>query len=320
LENGLILEANLATVERGLVDLRRQRKAEATLIAYGCDLRRIAKYVSGLGMRFEDLTKHNLVDLLEAVEVNEYGRKLSDGRIRGLFSALNSLLESLEYRDVIETNPVPAFRKRYLAAYKRNPNSGVPRFCPTNEQVAAVIAGSSTIRDKAIHILLAKTGLRNKEVRELDVSDVNLVEKYIMAKPTAKRTGRKLPIDDECTVHISRWLHDRQYFDRAEEESALFLNDLGRRIGRNTLLRIVNRDGERQGLHDRDADILDVDKRYTPHVYRHWMTTVLRDAGCSERVIRYIRGDAEGSIADRYDHLRWETIQMEYAISMVTIL
>ena len=316
----MILEDNLATVERGLADLRRQRKAEATLISYGCDLRRLARFTSELGLRFEDLTKHNLVDLLEAVEVNENGRKLSNGRIRGLFSALNSLLESMEYRDVIDTNPVPAFRKRYLSTFKRTPNSSVPRFCPTNEQVAAVIAGSPFIRDKAIHVVLAKTGLRNKEVRALDVSDVNLVEKYIMAKPTAKRTGRKLPIDDECTVFISRWLHDRQSFTGAEEEPALFLNDLGCRIGRNTLLKVINRDGERQGLHFRDADILDIDKRYTPHVYRHWMTTVLREAGCSERVNRYIRGDAEGSIVDRYDHLRWETIQREYAISMVTIL
>ena len=64
------------------------------------------------------------------------------------------------------------------------------------------------------------------------------------------------------------------------------------------------------------ASALEVHRKYTPHVYRHYLTTILRDNNCSERVIRYIRGDADASIVDRYDHLKWETISEEYCAAI----
>ena len=320
MEGRLNQDQNQQTVERAILDIKAQSKAPSTIVAYSCDLRRLGRILSDIGLTFQDLNKHNLVELLNAVKVNEEGRTLSPGRINGLFSSLNALMKFLEYTDEIEYNAVPMFRERYLTSYKRKQSAGIPRQCPSNEQVKAVIDGTPMIRDKAIHVVLAKTGLRNKELRALDVSDVDLVEKCIIAKPTTKRDGLKLPIDDECTVFLDRWLWDRRTFPNATEERALFLNDRGSRLGRNTLLRIINRDGERQGLHDPNSDIRQLDRRFTPHVYRHWMTTILRENGCSERVIRYIRGDAEGSSADRYDHLRWETVQREYLAAIPSLL
>jgi hypothetical protein len=46
------------------------------------------------------------------------------------------------------------------------------------------------------------------------------------------------------------------------------------------------------------------------------LTTTLRENNCTERVIRYIRGDAEHTIVDRYDHLKWDLIHEEYAASI----
>ena len=60
------------------------------------------------------------------------------------------------------------------------------------------------------------------------------------------------------------------------------------------------------------ADSIPVRALFTPHVYRHYLTTTLRENNCTERVIRYIRGDAEHSIADQYDHLKWDNNTAEY--------
>ncbi len=139
------------------------------------------------------------------VQTNHAGLQLSPGRLSGVFSALSSLMEFLEFNDEIDTNPVPSFRKRYLTPYKRQGGVELPRFCPTTEQVRTVVSLAPDSRDKAIHILFAKTGLRKKELRALDVDDINLVEKYVMAKPSAKRTGRKLPLDDECCLFLAEW-------------------------------------------------------------------------------------------------------------------
>ena len=309
----MISEVNQDIIRRALHDLELQGKAPSTIACYRSDLNKCGMALAHLEISFAEITKKNLATLLQEVRVSESGKELSPGRLSGVFSALSSLIEYLVFHDEMESNPVPSFRKRYLTPYKRTRGLEVPRFCPTTEQVAKVISLAPNSRDKAIHMLFAKTGLRKKELRALDVKDVNMIEKYVMAKKTAKRTGRKLPLDDECCRFLAEWLHDRNFYKNSSTEPALFMSSLGSRIGRNKLGDLVTRDGLRAGLHDPSATARDVDRKFTPHVYRHYLTTTLRENNCSERVIRYIRGDADASIAaDRYDHLKWMNITNEY--------
>jgi len=303
---------NQDIIRRALHDLELQGKAPSTIACYRSDLNKCGMALAHLEISFAEITKKNLATLLQEVRVSESGKELSPGRLSGVFSALSSLIEYLVFHDEMESNPVPSFRKRYLTPYKRTRGLEVPRFCPTTEQVAKVISLAPNSRDKAIHMLFAKTGLRKKELRALDVKDVNMIEKYVMAKKTAKRTGRKLPLDDECCRFLAEWLHDRNFYKNSSTESALFMSSLGSRIGRNKLGDLVTRDGLKAGLHDPNATARDVDRKFTPHVYRHYLTTTLRENNCSERVIRYIRGDADASIADRYDHLKWADVLNQY--------
>jgi len=312
----VISPENSSTITAALQDMRLQGKAESTIASYRSDLNKCGTSLTNLGLTFHELTKRNLTQLLGSVKVNTSGHELSPGRLSGVFSALSALMEYLVFNDEIEVNPVPSFRKRYLTPYKRSRGVEIPRFCPTTEQVRQVISLAPNSRDKAIHMLFAKTGLRKKELRALDVEDLDLVEKFVMAKPTAKRTGRKLPLDDECCRFLAEWLHDRRFYKNASTESALFIGILGERIGRNKLGSIITRDGLAAGLHDPEANARQVDKKFTPHVYRHYLTTTLRENNCTERVIRYIRGDAEHSIADRYDHLKWNLIFEDYTASI----
>ncbi len=315
----LISESNKEIIHRALLDMKLQGKADSTIAGYRSDLNKCGSALTTIDLDFTDLTKKNLTSLLGIVRITQSGLELSPGRLSGVFSALSSLMEYLEFNDEIDSNPVPSFRKRYLTPYKRHGGLAMPRFCPTTEQVRTVISLAPNSRDKAIHILFAKTGLRKKELRALDVDDLNLVEKYVLAKPSAKRTGRKLPLDDECCLFLSEWLHDRRFFKNASAEVALFVGPLGTRVGRNKLGELITRDGLAAGLHDPNASPRQVDRKYTPHVYRHYLTTTLRENNCSERVIRYIRGDADASIIDRYDHLKWNTIADEYCASIESI-
>jgi len=311
----LISESNSSIIERTLQDLTIQGKADSTIACYRSDLNKCGTALTELELEFTELTKKNLTSLLESIRISQSGKKLSVGRLSGVFSALSSLMEYLVFNDEIDSNPVPSFRKRYLTPYKRQQGVAFPRFCPTTDQVRIVVSLAPNSRDKAIHMLFAKTGLRKKELRALDIEDINLVEKYVLAKPSAKRTGRKLPLDDECCRFLAEWFHDREFYKNSSTETALFLGPLGARIGRNKLGYIITRDGLAAGFHDPTASALEVHRKYTPHVYRHYLTTILRDNNCSERVIRYIRGDADASIVDRYDHLKWETISEEYCAS-----
>jgi len=335
MENGLnmLLKHNLAVVNEAMIDFEGQDLAKSTLENYRCNLNRFASILSDQKLKFEELDRHNLLPVLNVAKYSTEsidptttndGRncvRLSEGRVRNLFSSLSSLIEFLVYADRMAGNPVPAFRKRYLKSYKRSVASTVARFKPSTSQIRAIILESYTIKNKTIHMLFAKTGIRKDTLRTMDIDGLNLTEKWIRVKPRRKRSTIKLPIDDECAEMLHRWLHERRGYKGASSTKALFLNERGGgRIGRNPLGSLVKKAGIKAGLHDESAGRSDIDRKYTCHVYRVWMTTTLRDNGCPDRVIRYIRGDADHSIIDHYDRLEWDTIAKEYQAAMVSIL
>ena len=67
------------------------------------------------------------------------------------------------------------------------------------------------IRNKAIIVLLAKTGIRRNELITLDVSDVDIVEMKIRLKPTAKRTNRIVFIDAEAAFYSQGLVRDQRW-------------------------------------------------------------------------------------------------------------
>ena len=110
----LISATNSTIIERTLQDLKLQGKADSTIACYRSDLNKCGAALTTIDLDFTDLTKKNLTSLLEIVQTNSAGLQLSPGRLSGVFSALSSLMEFLEFNDEIDTNPVPSFRKRYL--------------------------------------------------------------------------------------------------------------------------------------------------------------------------------------------------------------
>ncbi|MDD1740048.1 MAG: site-specific integrase, partial [Methanothrix sp.] len=52
-------------------------------------------------------------------------------------------------------------------------------------------------RDRAIVMLLLKTGMRRGELVALDLADIDLPDMSLMLKPTAKRSNRQLFFDNE---------------------------------------------------------------------------------------------------------------------------
>jgi integrase/recombinase XerD len=109
----------------------------------------------------------------------------------------------------VDKNPVGSVRKRYIRRYKDH-EEGQMRKLISVEDMARLINSTLDIRDKAIITILAKTGIRRKELISLDVSDVDFVEQKIKLKPTAKRTNRTVFFDDEAAVILRRWIRTRE--------------------------------------------------------------------------------------------------------------
>ena len=297
----------IALIEEFQQDLELQSKSHRTIHSYVNTVRYLAPFFDELGLDFQTVDIHGLQRLLGRIK--QTGVKHS--RVGNLFSGLNSFIDFLQFTQHRTDNPIPPFRKRYLQRYKGSVQK-VPRLTPTLQQMREIINGAPTEMERCIHLLLAKTGIRRMSLLALKVSDVDMVNKTLRLSDEAKVSSLILPLDFETVQQIETWLHLRQFEVKDKSEQALFLNSRGQAIARNMVAKIVRDAGLRVGIHDPDAPRDAIDRRFSPHCYRHFMTTMMRRNGCPERIIAYLRGDGEKSIRDHYDHVDFQEVEHHF--------
>ena len=235
-------------------------------------------------------------------------KKLRHDSIKHIFSHINTLFEYLEDEGLVETNPIPAFRKRYLATYK-NEDSPQQRKLISIEDASILVASTLETRDRAIMLLLLKTGIRRSELCSIDVSDVDMNALTITLKPAAKRSNLVVFFDYETAESLHNWRSTRNLRAGADDP-ALFLSNQGRRLSKNQVDRIVTKQAMRVGLHNPKSKRLE--DQFTPHCCRHWFTTMLIRSGMPKDFIKELRGDKGREAIDVYNHIDKQELRESY--------
>lgn len=242
---------------------------------------------------------------------NRYNEKFSPKTISRYFSAIQSLYEFLELENNIDKSPMPKFRRRYLKDYKRKirSNGSSRRKLISVEEMGMLINSAMDPRDKAVIVVLAKTGIRRQECSNINFDDVDWTELCIHLKPTAKRTNIDVFFDDECSRVMKRWMVSRE--NRTNNGTkALFLNERGGRLGRNAIYELVVKHATKVGLHDPYSH--KIQDRFTTHCTRHWFSTHMRRAGMPRTFIQELRGDSRREAIDIYDHIDRKELRDSY--------
>ena len=134
-------------------------------------------------------------------------RGLKTSSQRKVFTCLSSFYAFVVDEDLMVSNPIIPFRRRYLRQYKDNCSE--PRQLVSIDQAAMLINSILHSRDKAVLSLLFKTGMRLGELCSLDVGDLNMQDMSLVLKPTAKRSNRQLFFDHETARMLQAWLASR---------------------------------------------------------------------------------------------------------------
>jgi integrase/recombinase XerD len=289
-----------------------------------CEIRGLSpestrRYISSIRIYVEYL-EDNGMDLLGADKNTirkflEYLRKVRgvhQKTIENYFTGISGFYDFLEYEDHVEKNPVPSVRKRYLRRYKDN-NEGQMRKLISNDEMTHLINSTMDARDKAIIALLAKTGIRRRELITLDVDDIDWIELTIRLKPTPKRTNRIVLFDAETAFILKRWLRVRESRNKGDSK-ALFIGTTGERLNRNGVYTAVTKAAERAGLHNPNSDRME--DHFSPHCCRHWFTTTLRRGGMPREFIQELRGDLRKEAIDIYDHIDQKELRESYEKAM----
>jgi len=264
----------------------------------------IREFTAFLGKDPETATRVDLKRYLQILR----NRDLKQSSIQKAFNYLSTFYDFLLDEELVVANPVPPFRKRYLQVYK-DQSAQDNRQLISVEDASRLVNSTLDSRDKAILILLFKTGMRAGELLALDVGDVDMQKMEIRLKPTTKRSNRLLFFDLETEVVLSSWLQARKYRSKHGGD-ALFPSKTNARLSIRTLETNVARHAARVGLHDPASPLLE--KRFTPHCARHWLTTWLYRAGMEERYIAWLRGDAPRGAMGPYVHIAAEDVRRSY--------
>ena len=276
-----------------------------SLRRYISSLKIYARYLQERDLDILNVDRNVLRSFLEYLR-NE--RNVGLKTIGNYFTSMAMFYEFLEFEEYVDKNPVHSVRKRYIRRYKDN-DDGQMRKLISVEEMARLINSTLDVRDKAIITLLAKTGIRRKELITLDVDDIDWVDQSIRLKPTPKRTNRTIFFDDETAIILHRWVRARE--SRNEKGSkALFINNLGTRLNRNGVYLAVTKPAEKLSLHNPNSDRME--DHFSPHCCRHWFTTHLRRAGMSREFIQELRGDVRKEAIDIYDHIDKKELRESY--------
>jgi integrase/recombinase XerD len=285
--------------------------SHGSILSYLSSIRIFSSFLSG---RSRDITQTDKSDLKAYIDYLLKERKVSYQTLESHFSALSAFYDWLVFEEELPANPVFAVRKRYLKRYKGGEGFGSgERKLISVEEMARLVNSIISSRDRAIIVVLAKTGVRRGELVRMNMDDVDMDHLSINLKPATKRSNRMVFFDSETRRVLSDWLQTREAYARTDCP-ALFITESGGRINRNHVYDIVTKHAARVGLHDPQS--LKLEDRFTPHCCRHWFTTHLRRSGMPREHIQELRGDRRPDAMDIYYHIDPEDLRLSYLTHM----
>ncbi|QDB79301.1 site-specific tyrosine recombinase XerD [Georgenia wutianyii] len=287
--------AHLA-VERGL--------SEHTLAAYRRDLERYTAYLGGRGRRrLSDVVETDVAEYVEVLRAgSDGGRALavsSAGRavvaVRGWHRF--AVLEGHAPQDPSAEVRAPATARRLPKALSTD---DVERLL----EAASLGDGPVPLRDRALLEVLYGTGARISEAVGLSADDLDLDGGTVRLFGKGRRE-RVVPVGRFAVEAVEAYLvRARPVLAHAGRgTSALFLNQRGNPLSRQSAWAVLQTAGARAGLGD----------RVSPHTLRHSFATHLLAGGADVRVVQELLGHASVTTTQIYTQVTVQAMREVYA-------
>jgi integrase/recombinase XerD len=279
LEPALDLFLSHVRLEKGL--------SANTVEAYGRDLRRYAEQLAGAGVTDWAAVTRRDVQAHLADLVRRGLSPRSQARALSAIRQLHALLVAEKLAPVNATDEIDAPR----------PGRRLPSLL-SREEVAALLASpdprtAAGRRDRAMLELLYATGLRVSELVSLELNDVNLESRVLVARGKGAKE-RLVPIGAPAAEAVRTYLfaaRDALLHGRSSKD--LFVTPRGGRMTRQGFSKILDRAARAAGIR----------RRISPHKLRHSFATHLLEGGADLRAVQAMLGHADVSTTQIYTHV-----------------
>ncbi len=331
-----------------LQDLEYHGKSERTLEAYERVLRRYESFLSDP----ERNPARRALDPAEAGQrecmawVHGLREDLAPSTVATYASYLHRFYAYMSRVGAFDSNPMGLVREEMDEAIDTDPT----RREVSVLEMRAFVDELGHPLDRAVVVTFLKTGVRVGELCNLDLRDLNhpVIDEFGV-EPRSSLGGRPdslyvasevsrgdrvngevrsasnkreratiVPVDDELRHTLLRWLAVRpEARSSAEPLFVSTTDDWGARLT-PAMVRARLRDHAREfGWYRESAG---AEQNVTPHYFRHFFTTHLRDRTGDRGIVKYLRGDVAEDIIDTYTHNWGDRVRETYDRHVYSLL
>ena len=255
--------------------------SDSTRRSYRVDVEEFAGWLEARGTPLEDVDVRTMADY--AAELGRARpRKLAPATIGRKLAAVRAFLRHALGPDRVPDASFAPRRPRRLpdAPRRQDVDGELGRF-----------AGSAplALRNRALFELVYSAGLRSQEAVDLDLADVDFEQELVHVRGKGGKE-RVVPLGEEASHRLARYLRDGRPRLARGTESALFVSARGRRLDTSTLRRLLPH----------------------PHRLRHAFATHLLEGGADLRTIQELLGHSSLSTTQMYSHVDARRLRKVY--------
>ena len=174
------------------------------------------------------------------------------------------------------------------------------------KDVKKLLSAIDTIRDRALILLLLRTGIRIGEALSLTLNDIDLKDKKVLLHQGEKNSmGRVVYLSNDAYFALKRWLAERD-----KKKEAIFYGQSSSAMCYSTSRSLFVKYLKKAHLDH---------KGYTVHCLRHTFASELLNAGMRIEVLQQLLGHQDIEVTRRYARLTDKTREEEYFKAMAVI-
>ncbi|WP_418992889.1 site-specific tyrosine recombinase/integron integrase [Alistipes sp.] len=267
-----------------------KRLSQHTVDSYMRDLRQFAHFV----LRLWDIPPHRVGQpMIERYLAWLYDRGREQSSQARYLSGIRSFFNFLLLGEEIVSSPAEFVS---MPRCRRH----LPEVLSTAEidRIIAVVDNSTVKgrRDSAMLEVLYSCGLRVSELTSLRLGDLFFGEGFLRVIGKGDKQ-RAVPLSGAAREKIQRYLEDRK--PHRPDEQVVFLNNRGKPMTRVMVFTLLRQAAQRAGI----------DKRVSPHTFRHSFATHLIEGGAGIRQVQELLGHESILTTEIYTHLDSERLR-----------
>jgi site-specific recombinase XerD len=251
--------------------------------AYSSDITQFVDFLKSVRVDWNNPLKITRIDIVEFMNRLAGLRRSGTTRARKLAS-LRHFLKFLKENEVIAGNPAETITR----AKKEEKD---PTILFRNEYKALLFEAQGNSRDYAILMTFLKSGIRESELADLNIEDVDFYHDELTVREGKGRKERKIPLMPELKRALRRYVEERERQDNIIDEDTLFLARNGTSLNPSSIRKLVKKYYTKAGV-----------RKSGVHTLRHTFSAHNVNNGMSIADLQKVLGHKKKETTLKYIH------------------